>query len=347
MKLKLILSYDHELPLGELTSSFSDALFNPTNKVLEIANRNNIPVTLFTDILCAKMYKQWDFQNFYVPYQNQIVNALENNHDVQLHIHPHWLTSSYENNSVLPSKDFALSDFINNGEWSIEKIIKLGISELQSIFEKNNINHKIVAYRAGGYNIEYFSEQIFSALIDNGIHFDSSVVPGYYFVSDVSKIDFRKTPKLNSWKIDKSGNFRVNAYSGITELPITTIKKTIFEIPTKFKLKKYSFRAPVNRGKMIHSNNSLSFGDRLKTLMSHRLLSFDNHTYSINYLLKIVNHNVKKFRNSDEIIITSCSHPKTMGKYAFELMEEFIYKIKKQYPEAEFTSFSKLHKQNH
>ncbi|MDR2917037.1 MAG: hypothetical protein LBV74_19765, partial [Tannerella sp.] len=103
MKIRLFLTFDHELPLGGLNTSYEKALFEPTKKVMEIADRYGIKVTLFSDILCAHRYKEWDFNNFYSPYKNQLQFAVRNRHDVQLHIHPHWLTTEYDKTSFLPS----------------------------------------------------------------------------------------------------------------------------------------------------------------------------------------------------------------------------------------------------
>ena len=346
MKIRLFLTFDHELPLGSLKTSYQKALFDPTEKLLESAAKNDVPITLFTDILCALRYRQWDKQGFYEPYAEQLQKALKLGHDVQLHLHPHWLTSGYENGVVNPSKDYSLANFENNCSQNIGEIVRNGISELEEICKKSNDQYKALAFRAGGYNIEPGSKEIFSQLYKNGIKYDSSVVLKYYFVSALSLVDFRKIPAMPNWYIGEDGNFRQHAENGILEIPVAAIPKTPFEIPTRFKLKHFAHRAPENHGSMLHEGKPGSRMQQLRMLFSARMLTFENHTLSPEYLMRILDYNVRKFRNFETLNLAACSHPKTMGDYSFILMERFIEMARKKYPGIEFSTFERLNKQN-
>lgn len=341
MKIKILLTFDYELPLGELRTDYAQALFNPTDELLNLTEQENVPITLFADILSAYKFKQWDYNDFYLPYVEQIENAIKQNHDVQLHVHPHWLTSSFENGKVVCSTDFSLSDFANNSEYGISEIITLSHKLLSQITQQADTNHKIIAYRAGGYNIEPASDLIFKSLIENGIKYDSSIAPGYYFASQISTVDFRKYPKSQTWLIDESGNFRVNNQSGIREIPIATIPKKLFEVPTALKLKFSKQKGSVH-GTMIHQNYSPTLGEKIKMKLANRMLTFDNYTYSDNYNLKILEYQIRKYGKNSEIIISSCSHPKSMNERSFYLMKKFISQIREKYSEAEFTTFKDL-----
>jgi len=347
MKIRLFLTFDHELPLGSLKTSYKKALFDPTEKLFESAAKNEVPITLFTDILCALRYRQWDRQGFYKPYETQLQKAVSLGHDVQLHLHPHWLTSGFENGVVIPSQDYSLSDFKNNKEPGIAEVVRSGAALLKEICEQENSKYKILAFRAGGFNIEPGSMEIFSQLTKNGIKYDSSVVLKYYFVSALSLVDFRKLPEFPNWFIGTDGNFRQAADSGIFEIPVAAIPKTPFEIPTSFKLKHFAHRATENHGTMIHERSQGSRMQKLHMLFSARMLTFDNHTLSANYLMQILDYNVKRFSSSDTINLASCSHPKTMGNYSFQLMDRFIEMARKKYPDIEFATFERLNKLNH
>jgi hypothetical protein len=344
MKIRLLLTFDHELPLGSLRTSYKQALFDPTERLFESAKKNGVPVTLFTDVLCAFRYKEWDKSGFYEPYASQLQKAIELGHDVQLHLHPHWLTSRYENGVVTPSADYSLANFENNNELPIGEIVKKGTRLLEEVCRKANSNYNVLAFRAGGYNIEPGSKEIFAELAKNGITFDSSVVLKYYFVSSLSLIDFRKVPPMPNWFIGTDGNFRKSADSGILEIPVAAIPKTPFEIPTRFKLKHFEHRAPENHGSMIHEGNPGSKLQQLRMLFSARMLTFDNHTLSAKYLMRILDYNVQKFSRFETLNLATCSHPKTMGDYSFQLMEQFIEMARKKYPDIEFTTFERLNK---
>lgn len=350
MKVKLFLTFDHELPLGGLNTTYQKALFDPTQKVMDIADKYNVKVTLFTDILCAYKYQEWDYTHFYTPYKNQLEYAVKTGHDVQLHIHPHWLTSKYDGTIFHPSTDFALSDFKNDTQFGgIPGIVKLSIHQLNDICLPTDSDYKCIAYRAGGYNIHPETEEIFKSLFDNGIRYDSSMAKGYYFKSGISEINFNNLPHFPNWIINP-GNYHLPLTDkpGILEIPIATLPKTLFETPTRFKLKKYAFRAVENRGPMIHLNHQTDVRSKIKMLFSSRMLTFDNHTLSLDYLLKIFRYTIQKYeKKSDEIMFCAIAHPKGMGNYSFELMDGFIDAIQKTYPDVEFITYAELHKKRH
>jgi hypothetical protein len=332
--------------LGSLKTNYQKALFDPTERLFESAKRNDFPITLFTDVLCALRYKEWDKAGFYEPYVSQLQKAVELGHDVQLHLHPHWLTSVYINGVVIPSGDYSLAHFENSSLKSINDIVSNSTEFLKDICQKANNNYNVLAFRAGGYNIEPGSKEIFNKLAKNGIRYDSSVVLKYYFVSSLSLIDFRKVPPMPNWYIGNDGDFRKSAGSGILEIPVAAIPKTPFEIPTRFKLKHFAFRAPESHGTMVHEGKPGSRMEQLRMLFSSRMLTFDNHTLSAKYLMRILDYNVQKFKHFETLNLATCSHPKTMGDYSFTLMEQFIQMARKKYPDIEFTTFERLHKQN-
>ena len=343
MKLKLFLTFDHELPLGKLKTSYSSSLFEPTQRVMDLADKLGVKVTLFSDILCGVRFKDWDYSNFYLPYVNQLQTAIKSGHDVQLHIHPHWLSSRFENGDYLPSNDFALSDFkINNRYGTIQSIVKMSAQALTEICKAVNPLYKCIAFRAGGFNLESCSEDILDALYAVGIRYDSSMLRGYYFKSSVSEVNFRHLPSMGNWTVDHKNIHKSSDTSGIIEIPVATIPKTPFEIPTAFKMKKYAERAPAPHGKVIHQSLNVDILSKLKILFSSRILSFDNYTLSLDYLMRMLKYNLEKYKSQDVLMLSIISHPKSMGDYSFQLMEHFVIKVKELYPEVEFETFKNL-----
>jgi hypothetical protein len=75
------------------------------------------------------------------------------------------------------------------------------------------------------------------------------------------------------------------------------------------------------------------------------MLSFDNYTLSIDYLMKNLDYNVRKYRKYETAILSVSGHPKSMGGYSFRLMEAFVQRVREKYPDTEFTTFSKLAKE--
>jgi hypothetical protein len=345
MKLKLFLTFDHELPLGGVRSNWNDALFEPTNTLLDVAEKLGVPVVFFTDVLCAMRFQEWDNEGYFKPYISQLRNAVSRNHDVQLHLHPHWLTSGYKENRFIPSNDFSLSDFAGNTSGNtIEGIIKSGVDFLKDVMKPVADNYRCIAFRAGGYNLGINEDRgrILTVLYENGIRYDTSIIKGFYFKSAISEVDFRKMPDPPNWYIDLSGKLSEVSESGIFEIPIASIPKTPFEVPTMFKMKKYAHRAPANRGYQIHEGKPGGYSHKIKQLFSSRMLSFDNYTLSHDYLMKILNYNVNKYRKYDEVLLSISGHPKSMGSYSFELMQRFVENVRRKYPDTEFMTFSDM-----
>lgn len=342
MKLKIILTFDHELPLGGIRTSYKEAIFDPTNRLFELAGKLRVPVVLFTDVLCGTRFKEWDRDSFYNPYVKQLQQAILEQHDVQLHLHPHWLTSSFSNDAFIPSKDYRLADFKSNKVYPIDKIIKTGIDFLKEVCSEVNPGYKCVAFRAGGYNLEDATSEIITSLCKNGILFDSSISKGYYYRSGLSEINYTNMPAAPNWFIGFDGNTRKEADSGLFEVPVASIPKTLFEVPTRFKLKKLAAQAPKDHGFQIHDGNPADLKSKIKMMFSSRMLSFDNYTLSIDYLMKNLDYNVQKYQKYETAILSVSGHPKSMGDYSFRLMELFVQNVRRKYPETEFTTFSKL-----
>ena len=341
-KINLFLTFDYELPLGGWTISPENALVSPTNKLLELCEKLQVPAVFFVDVLSFIKFRELRNNSFEQLVRKQLTKIVEKGHDIQLHLHPHWLTSSFENGIYKPSKDFRLSDF---NEQKISNMVIQGIDYLNEIAKPINPDYKCLAFRAGGYNLEN-SSLIFKVLEKNGIMIDSSICHNYYFASDVSTIDYRQVPNVSNWFF-VNGNYNSSASSGVYEIPIAGKKKSIFEVPTFLKIKIYKNRAPENRGKMIHSENKLPFLKKFRKAISARMLSFDNHTYSSRFLIKILNDNLKRFNQQEEINLSTISHPKTMDYYSFKLMENFISSTRELYEEKlEFNTFQNFVKNN-
>lgn len=346
-KLSLFLTFDHELPLGGVKTSWNDALFTPTNELFAVASELDVPVTLFTDVLCGIRFKEWDEEGFYKPYAEQLNKATSLGHDVQLHLHPHWLTSGFEGKRFIPSNDYSLSDFLNNTEGNdINSIVSRGTQFLNETLKPYHPDYQCNAFRAGGYNLgdQVSRPTILKSLYDNGIRYDSSIAKGYYFSSGISVVDYSNMPEKANWYLSQNGDLSMNSSSGILEVPIASIPKSLFEVPTLFKMKKYAHRAPLGRGYQIHESTPGSFKNKLRAFMSTRMLGFDNYTYNPEYLIKILDHNVRKYKNEENVMLSIVGHPKTMGNYAWDMMRYFVDTVRIKYPDSVFTTFTHIDK---
>lgn len=333
--IKIFLTFDYELPLGGITRSYDHSLFSPTLELLDLAEDLNVPFVFFADILSFIKFKEWKIEDYTNPFKEQIKQILQAGHDVQLHLHPHWLESVFKSGRFIPSGKYTLASFAGNPyPLNIEGIIETGTKELNKIGREVFKDYNCIAYRAGGYNLVPETSEILRTLYKYGIRFDSSICRGYYYVSDSSLVDYRYVPDLPNWylpfdgKLSKPGEVK----ESILEIPIAGKPKGLFEMPTSFKMKKYKNRAVENRGKIVHTTTSdVNKNEKIKQLLSSRMLTVDNHTYAPGYLMKILDYNIKRHERYDKIMLSLIGHPKSMDSYHYHLLSSFVKKAKEKY----------------
>jgi hypothetical protein len=155
-------------------------------------------------------------------------------------------------------------------------------------------------------------------------------------------VDYRKTAKKCNWYLDFAGDFSKEGQNGILEIPIAGKPKSFFEIPTKFKLKKFENRA-VNRGFIIHTEPDPNKLNRIRQMFSARMLTVDNYTYSLDYLMRILKYTVLKYEKDVPIYFCVIGHPKSMGDYSLELLEKFVNQTRKLYQnDIQFITYKQL-----
>ncbi len=342
--MKLYLTYDYELPLGGVRS-FDKGLFGPSEKILETANQLKAPLVLFADICSAIQFKEWDYEGYYLPFKKQMQDALLAGHDVQLHIHPHWMTSEYNGETFIPSNMNMLSHFKDSeAPNNIEGIVKAGIDELTAICREVKPDYKCIAYRAGSFNLAPETKRILTALYDNGIRIDSSIPKNYYLRTDIVTIDHRSMPKAPNWIIDTEGPINKAAKKGLYEVTVAGKSKNfITNLPARFKKKKHTDRIYDHTGKG-HIGQQQSFMDIVKLSFSPRMLGFDNYFQETEDLVNILKHNINKYKAYEDVHLSLISHPKAMGDYHISMMHDFIATVQRDFEGvAEFSTFAELY----
>lgn len=328
----LALAFDHELSLGGVHNTYADDLFDPTNAILETANALDVPVTLFTDVLAATKFREWHIPEFFDPYERQLKQSLGYGHDVQLHLHPHWIETQLVDGRILPSMRYSLGDF-ESGSPSIADIVRSGVDYLNSVCREVKPDYECVAFRAGGFCIQRATGPILKALWNNGIRIDSSVPPGFRFSSSIFDVDFSSAPRATNWHVSPERRIEEPAANGLLEVPIATIPRhPINNIVALGKRIVHRKRAPRASGVPLYDVDA-SITEKLKRLLpfSAWMLSFDYHYVSPRYLLSLLQRYISQRPNSREIFVSSVSHPKSMGHYNRELMKGFIEEARKEY----------------
>lgn len=165
--------------------------------------------------------------------ETQVSEMVKAGHDIQLHIHPHWLDTSYDqgkwNFDLTGYRLHSLSPSVEpENIRSITGCITICKNLIESVCRKSNPDHKVIAFRAGGYCIQPFSS-LEKPLAGNGIFIDSSVCYGFRFDHGHHSYDFTSIPDKTEYRFqaeveseDPRGNF--------IELPIGSMKASPFQV---------------------------------------------------------------------------------------------------------------------
>ena len=324
---QLILTADYELFFGRITGSVQECLIEPTEKLATILDVYDSKMTIFWDIL--HFYKLLEIEEQYpeikrdrIAIQNQICELIKKGHDVQLHLHPHWLDAKYVDRKWNFSYNhFNLQSLLNeNNSSNINTIlgcVTIGKNLMESIIHTVDESYKVFAFRAGGYLIEPFDE-IRKALLANEIYVDSTTCPGLKNYNNIFSYNFEKIPREIKYKfntdlniIDKNGKF--------IEIPISSIKVSVFRkiynaLLSRLKYKELeSGRMGTGSGNTTRGHKSIF--NKIYSIICERkyqILTTDssfNEKYS--YLLS------KAKENSTQIL-----HPKLLNQHTLNLFRK-------------------------
>jgi hypothetical protein len=327
-----ILTIDYELFLGDRTGTVEKCMIEPTYRLAEILDKNNSKMTVFWDILhyyrlteLESKYKSLQKDRFLI--DDQISYLVSKGHDIQLHIHPHWLDSIYSNGewkfnykrfNIHSLKDNDNPENINTIIGCITQSKRL----MESVIRKYDTNYKVKTYRAGGYLIEPFFKLI-KAFEYNNIFIDSSVLPGMSNKNSVNAYDFINYPEEILFHFSKSPS-RSDISGKFLEIPITTIKIPILKniLFALIRLLKYrnleSERTGTGSVDRITIDNKLKINKFISLVTKPKVTSL---TTDGNFNEKLI-YIFKKAKNNSTVIL----HPKLLNNHTLNFLERIMVK---------------------
>lgn len=331
----VVLTFDYELFFGENYFSDEKVLFEPTNKILKILNSEGIKATFFVDICSVMQFNRYGLTGYCDAFRNQIIELNKFGHDVQLHIHPHWLNSKYiDGRWKIDKSHYRIHAYGFNSakENNASKIIRESKLYLENIL-KEDPNYKCIAYRAGGYSIQPHN-QLFECLLENEINIDSSISLGQYNLDKDMFFDFRKFKLIEHWYInskDKLENKSIKRESQIYEVPIPCIPTNLFYI-IKYKIFSMLKSSQKNqiKGNAIQCS---SFDISEKPNVFSRVKYYLNHNYQLSIDLlsasMIMSYISKISKNKDfDIDIAILGHPKSFGDNHYKELKKLLQMLK-------------------
>jgi hypothetical protein len=337
MKVKCLLTFDYELYFGNNFLSEDEVLFQPTINILDLASKLNIKLVFFIDVGSLFIYEKFRQSGYVEKFIQQIKRIKESGHDIQMHFHPHWRDSIYDDKS-----DTWIHNYSN---WSFSDLIhNFGIDEANIIFDLYQkkfievVGCKPIAFRAGGYSIQPNEKDLINALKKHNYKYDSSVFPFHQYVSDAQNFNHMSSPTLNYWKIS-SNSFMETGNSKLIEIPRFSLKKNS-EI-----IYKYAFYKLRNKFYPKKNYKKRGHGATLKPKLSKSnsfSFSFDNVGKKDKKIIELLsNKYIDEHNKNEEVILNILSHPKAMTYESVEILEWYIEFMKKTY-DCKFIGFDDL-----
>jgi hypothetical protein len=327
---KIILTIDYEVFLGKESGSVKDCMIEPTKRLSLILEKNNSKMTVFWDIL--HYYRLLELENNFLKLrqdrcliEEQILDLASRSHDIQLHLHPHWLDAHYENSKWNFSYGrFKLHNLSRDKRRedinTIIGCVSISKKLMENLVRKVRPNFEVNTFRAGGYLIEPFDD-IRDAFSKNQIKIDSSVSPNSINHNGIFSFDFRSYPNTIKYNFEFTPKDLVSTGSFL-EIPIATVKiPVLINIFFTF-LKKIKYRNLESERKGSGTGgyvkqNGMNIYKKIYPLLTrsriHQLTTDGNYKERFSYLLK---------RISD--YSTMILHPKLLNNHTLGLLEDYV-----------------------
>lgn len=220
--MNIYITLDYELYLGKKTGTPENCLFRPMNAIMDMLDKTGTKLTVFVD--GAYLYRMDEIKDESPTIKKDLSDVLSNikeiserGHSVQYHFHPQWLYSTYDEETgwILDMTHYKLSDVDK------EKL-SIAFQKGKEIIE-DNIEKKVLAFRAGGYSLCSYS--YYGPLFkNNGIKIDSSVLKGQQANSRFQIYDYRKTPNKSIYNFKEDVCKESNDDEGVfIEMPISSM----------------------------------------------------------------------------------------------------------------------------
>jgi len=316
--MKILLTLDYELFLGQKTGTVENCLIKPMSLLSETLLRYDGRFTIFVDATYLLRLKQLSSSHSQLQQDfNEIVNHLrllkKQEHDIQLHIHPHWAYSEYHNGSwITDFSHYKLKDLDEDEAIQLTKDAKELLDEI--------IDAKTTVFRAGGFSAQP-TRLLTNIFLATGLVADSSVIPGSCYNSPQQEYDYTSAPTQESiYRFEK--DICILSENGqFTEIPISMFKVSpLFHWGLVYnRFAKQSKHVPYGDGISVKTTTS--------SILS-RLLWWQNcHTTIDGYKINFLDKAYKKAKKDGKEAITVLGHPKLATPFSVMKLDEFAQSV--------------------
>jgi hypothetical protein len=340
-RITLLITADYELFLGRNFVGHDEVLFGPTEQLMRRCEGLDVGVTFFADVCSVWAHRKSGLDDFADKFETQMCEALRRGHDVQLHLHPHWLESTWRDNQWRVATDrMYLSEFgFERGEDSAPAIIQRGVDYLHNLLRPTVPDYRCRAFRAAGLALQPDERRLIKSLLENGIKVDSSIAKEMRLQLDTIEIDYRDVPDSANWYLAPDSGLSTDAGAGLFEIPIATFRCGL-ATRLGFLLRR-ARSVSMRRGAGISRSSQQTRWSNLKTMLAYNLrylsgrplfsLSCDTKGHNLSMLLDGFDDYLRRHPDSNDVYVAMINHPKLMFDPQFELLEAFIIEVRRRW----------------
>lgn len=352
----ILYSADYELFLRENYVLEKEVLVDPTERLLGMCDSLGAPVTLFCDVACLWRYRELNLNEFPEEVEKQLKSAIWRGHDVQAHVHPHWLKAIKAGNRwIYDYEDFLVGNISGEVECYVfaKGLFRRAADYLNKLLRPVDASYRCIAFRAGGYGLQPKEHQILAALQDSGYTIDSSIVTGLKLSTNVNKIDFANVPqKSNYYLSSETGLQGCKGKNGIFEIPIPMCRESSYlflkrrlsqtgDYCAKLLLRIQGKPSPrVRRGAGIQSLGpkdsvapSSAIKKKMLAVMKPSFLKLELNSRPASRLMWVTRKYLQGFDSRDDIYFSFSCHPKSIFDEDLEQLVQYHNLLLAEYGE--------------
>lgn len=350
-RVRCLLTFDYELYHGQNHGTADDVLFEPAARLLDLCDALGVRTTFFPDVCSVWWHREHSEEAFAARFEAQMRDVFRRGHDVQLHLHPHWLWCTRENGRfVFDARKVYLHELgWGDGAMEAPAVIRRGVEYLDSLLTGVSPGYRCTAFRAASLALQPQEHQLLGALHDAGIRLDTSVTRGVRTVSDTYTLDYRHVPSAPNWFMSAASGLEAAA-SGILEVPIGT-----FRAPLPQRLS-FLWRRVMSIGEQrggdpmsrtARQNRAASFWHLVRTNLRYLggnpwfTMSCDTKGFNTDMLIAGLHSIIEAHQGQAEIAVAMINHPKLMAAPQRRIFQRFIERVRDRYgTDLEFTTTS-------
>ncbi len=314
-----MLSLDYELFFGRSTGSVQACLVAPVEALSAVMRQHGARMVMFVDASYLVRLRELRTHHAVLSSAYDEVRAhlewiVSEGHELQLHVHPHWIKSTFDDGWNIDPSSYRLHNFPGQEQRDIVAACKKELEEVAGA--------PVNAFRAGGWCIQPFGE-IRDALQASGIWLDSTLYRNGVSTEANRFYDFRNMPDVSSWRFDLDPMIP-DPEGAFVEIPISSMQPGplfFWQMALTKKLRKTRF-VPYGDGASMTANTSYYL---------RRLFSFEQSPVSIDglkaTLLESAFRQDQQLRRSDKAadgVFNIMGHPKSLSPESIDALGVFL-----------------------